>query len=71
LLNLKPIDIDSKRKLLLIRQSKGKKDRLTPFSEKLIELLRDYYKSYRPKEWMFEGQEKGSQYTATIAVTHK
>lgn len=65
LLNLKPIDIDSKRKLLLIRQSKGKKDRLTPLSEKLIKLLRDYFKSYRPKEWMFEGQEKGRQYTAT------
>ncbi len=65
LLNLKPKDIDSKRKLLLVRQSKGNKDRLTPISEKLIELLRDYYKSYRPKEWMFEGQIEGSQYTAT------
>jgi integrase/recombinase XerD len=63
LLNLKPTDIDSKRGILLIKQAKGKKDRITPVSTKIIELLRDYYKSYRPTLWLFEGQNKGDRYS--------
>lgn len=65
LLNLKPMHIDSKRKLLIIKQSKGRKDRVTPLSEKIIELLREYYKAYKPKEWLFEGQKPGNKYSAT------
>jgi len=65
LLNLKPSHIDSMRKLLIIYQSKGKKDRVIPIGEKLIEMLREYYKAYRPKEWLFEGQKPGEQYSAT------
>ena len=63
LLNLRPLDIDSNRGLLIIRQSKGKKDRVVPISEKTIEMLREYYRMYRPKVWLFEGQEKGEQYS--------
>lgn len=63
LLNLKPEAIQSNRNLMLIRQSKGKKDRMVPISNRLIELLREYYKKYRPKTWLFEGQEIGSQYS--------
>ncbi len=62
LLNLKLTDVDSKRKLLIIRQAKGKKDRIAPLSEKIIELLREYYKLYKPKQWLFEGQKAGEQY---------
>jgi len=65
LLNLKPIHVDSKRKLLIIKQSKGRKDRVVPLSLKIIELLREYYKAYRPKEWLFEGQKAGNQYSPT------
>jgi len=65
LLHIKPKDIDSKRKLLLIRNAKGRKDRIAPLSEKLIALLREYYKMYKPKTWLFEGKEKGSKYSAT------
>jgi len=65
LLNLKPNNIDSKRKLLIIYQSKGRKDRVIPIGDKLIALLRDYYKAYRPKEWLFEGQKAGNRYSAT------
>lgn len=64
LLNLKPNDIDSKRNVVIIRQSKGKKDRITPLSPKILELLRDYYKEYSPKMYLFEGQEKNTQYSA-------
>ena len=63
LLNLTPNDVDSKRKLLIIRQSKGKKDRIAPISDKLINLLRAYYKEYQPGTWLFEGQFKGNKYS--------
>ena len=63
LLHLKPTDIDSKRNIVIIRQSKGKKDRITPLSPKILELLRAYYILYKPKKWLFEGQEAGTQYS--------
>jgi integrase/recombinase XerD len=62
LLHLLPTDIDSKRMVVLIRQAKGKKDRIVPLSPKILELLRSYYKSYRPIKWLFEGQKKGEPY---------
>lgn len=61
--NLKPGDIDSERGLLKIRQAKGMKDRMVPVPDKLIGMLRQYYKAYRPQEWLFEGRTKGSQYS--------
>jgi integrase/recombinase XerD len=63
-LRLKPEHIDSKRKLLIIKSSKGKKDRIAPLSEKIIELLREYYKAYKPKRFLFEGQYAGEPYDA-------
>ncbi len=63
LLNLTLQDIHSERNLLLIKQSKGKKDRVIPISKKIIEMLREYYKAYRPKTWLFEGQDIGKQYS--------
>lgn len=64
LLKLKPGDVDSKRGMLIIRNAKGRKDRMVPVSEKVIEMLRTYYKAYRPKVWLFEGQVKGTAYSA-------
>lgn len=65
LLELKPEDIESQRGLMVIRQSKGNKDRVVPLSLKIIEMLREYYKAYRPKTWLFEGQVAGEQYSPT------
>lgn len=62
-LNLKITDIDSMRNLMTIRQSKGKKDRIVPVSPKILGMLREYYKLYKPKKWLFEGNEKGSKYS--------
>ncbi len=62
-LNLIPKDIDSKRGILIIRNSKGKKDRITPLPEKILKLLREYYIAYRPVKWLFEGQVKGERYS--------
>ena len=64
LINLKITDIDSRRMLIRISNSKGNKDRYTLLSEKLVELLRDYFRFYRPKHWLFEGQG-GGPYSAT------
>ena len=55
-INLKVKDIDSDRMLLRISQSKGNKDRFVPMSNKMLLLLRDYYKEYKPTEFLFEGQ---------------
>ena len=63
-LNLKPTDIDSQRNCIIIRDAKGKKDRTTLLSEKALLLLREYYKQYRPTEWLFEGAD-GGQYSTT------
>ncbi len=60
--NLKITDIDSKRNLILIREAKGKKDRTTLLSQILLEFLRDYYRKYKPKDYLFEGQD-GKQYS--------
>jgi len=62
--NLKIIDVDSARMLITIRQAKGRKDRIVPLSEKVLETLRDYFKTYHPKEYLFNGQF-GIRYSAT------
>ncbi|MBK7736145.1 MAG: tyrosine-type recombinase/integrase [Saprospiraceae bacterium] len=64
LLNLRLMDVDSKRNFLIIRQAKGKKDRYVPITVKLIEELREYFKMYKPKTWLFEGQRIGEPYSA-------
>ena len=64
LLNLKAENIDSDRGLIIIKEAKGKKDRIAPISDKMIRILREYYKTYKPSYWLFEGQNKGEPYTA-------
>lgn len=63
LLNLKLGDVDSKRGFLRINQGKGARDRVIPISEKTLEMLRDYYKSERPKSFLFEGEKPGEKYS--------
>lgn len=60
--NLLIKDIDSKRMIITIRQSKGRKDRIVALSFKILDILRDYFKDYRPKEYLFNGQF-GLQYS--------
>ena len=52
---LRVADIDSARGVLLVRQSKGHKDRQVPLSPQLLQELRDYWRRYRPKDWLFPG----------------
>lgn len=62
IVNLKIHDVDSKRMVINIRMGKGKKDRQIMLSAKLLTMLRAYYKHYKPRLWMFEGQF-GEQYS--------
>jgi integrase/recombinase XerD len=63
-LNLKPNDIDSDQMLLRIKTAKGNKDRNVVLSFNLLLLLREYYKLFKPEEYLFEGQKKG-KYSST------
>lgn len=64
--SLKLTDIDSKRGVIRIRESKGAKDREVPLSQKALEQLRVYYKKYKPSEYLFEGQFGGQYSTRSI-----
>ena len=55
---LRAADIDSKRMVLRVCQGKGKKDRYVMLSPKLLKLLRDYYKAFRPINTLFFGRDK-------------
>jgi len=67
-LNIKATDIDSERMLIHIKNAKGKKDRYTLLSTKVLELLREYYSLYKPKTFLFEGLY-GGQYSSRSAQT--
>ncbi len=64
LLALKPVHIDSIRNIVLLKNAKGKKDRIVPLSPKILEMLREYYKVHKPTNYLFEGQNVGLQYDA-------
>ncbi|PQA90788.1 integrase [Chryseobacterium piscicola] len=59
IVNIKIEDIDSKAMRVLIARTKGKKDRYVNLPESIIEELRQYYKCYQPKIYLFEGQFGG------------
>lgn len=62
-INLKIEDIDSKRMIINIKLAKGSKDRIVPLSENILQLLRNYFKLYKPREYLFNGQ-KSLQYSS-------
>ena len=66
LINLKIKDIDSKRMLIQIRNSKGNKDRQVQLTNQILVLIKKYYKSYFPKEFLFNGMHGGKYSSASI-----
>jgi len=62
IVNLKVTDIDSGNMQVLLEQAKGKKDRYVNLPESILDELRSYYKEYKPKKYLFEGQN-GGQYS--------
>lgn len=65
LVNLKITDIDSENMRVFIRGGKGKKDRVSILSEKALIVLREYFKEFRPQEYLFEGQTTNTKYTTS------
>jgi site-specific recombinase XerD len=56
---LKIQDIDSGRMMIHVHQSKGRKDRYVPISPLILPPLREYYKIYRPVNYLFNGCKSG------------
>lgn len=65
-INLKTTNVDSSRMVINILQAKGQKDRQVPLPESLLTLLRAYFKQYRPKEFLFNGQNSLQYSTRSI-----
>lgn len=55
-INLKIQHIDSSRMVINILDAKGGKDRQVGLNEPLLNLLRQYYKTYKPQTYLFNGQ---------------
>jgi len=49
--------IERDRRLLRVEQGKGRKDRSTFLSIRLLTELRAYWKCYRPTPWLFTGRD--------------
>ena len=66
IINLKITDIDSKSMQVFIERAKGKKDRYVNLPESILPQLRCYFIEYKPKLYLFEGQN-GGQYSSRSA----
>ncbi|CAM3958950.1 tyrosine-type recombinase/integrase [Rheinheimera salexigens] len=53
LINLKVADIDGQRKTLKVCSGKGNKDRYVLLTPAVLQLLREYWRQYRPRDWLF------------------
>jgi integrase/recombinase XerD len=64
IINLEITHIDSGRMVINILNAKGRKDRVLPLSENVLEVLRKYYHKEKPFKYLFNGQGK-LQYSST------
>jgi integrase/recombinase XerD len=63
IVHLKVGDIDSERMVIRVEQGKGRKDRYVMLSPELLELLRQWWRTARPKGWLFPGRDPGQPIT--------
>ena len=74
-INLKISDIDSERMLIHIKSAKGRKDRYTLLSKNILVIMREYYRVYAPKIYLFENKnllpysQRSVQSVLKMAVT--
>lgn len=68
---LKVTDIDSDRMCIRVEQGKGRKDRYVMLSPKLLHHLRQYWKEYKPPDWLFTGQRGGHLPISTLQAVCK
>jgi integrase/recombinase XerD len=71
LINVKLTDIDTIRMQIRIEQSKGKIDRYTLLSVRLLEVLGEYLAIYKPKVWLFEGATGGQYSVGSVQAIMK
>ena len=62
-INLKISDVDFERKVIHIRQSKYKKDRIVPLAESMAVGLKKYLSAENPHRWLFNGKESDGRYS--------
>ena len=62
IINLKPMDIESDQMRILVRRGKGDRDRYAMLPQVTLDTLREYWKEFRPKEWLFEAPKKGGKF---------
>jgi site-specific recombinase XerD len=71
LVGLRRSDIIPERKQIVIRGAKGRKDRISVLSPKVLERLNIYLDEYRPKEFLFEGQNGGCYSDTSVQAIFK
>jgi len=71
IVGLKISNIDSSRMVVHIENAKGKKDRYVNLPETILEELRTYFRAYKPKEWLFEGQYGGQYAIRSVQAVFK
>ncbi len=62
---LAPAAIDSQRMVIRVAEGKGRKDRYVMLSPRLLDILRSYWRTARPKDWLFPGDLPGQPITAS------
>lgn len=62
LINIRVRDISISRRVIFIKDSKGKKDRFVTLAEQILPYLKEYQNQYNPNYWLFEGKS-GGQYS--------
>ncbi len=66
--SLKPTHIDSQRMVIRVEQGKGAKDRYVMLSPRLLEILRQWWRWAKPKDWLFPGDVPGRHITTDAIV---
>ncbi len=67
LVHLKVTHIHSDRMMIRVEQGKGRRDRYTLLSKRLLEELRAYWRADRPQPWLFPGHRRERHMTTRMA----
>ncbi|HYX06368.1 MAG TPA: tyrosine-type recombinase/integrase, partial [Bacteroidales bacterium] len=66
IINLKITDFNPELKVSEIRNSKRAKDRIIPITDPVMNFIRDYYREFKPRLWLFEGAKSGQRYSVSV-----
>lgn len=68
LVRLRPEDLELERKLLRVRQGKGRKDRYTLLARRAVEAVSLYRDAYPTGRWLFPGGHRRDRHLTTRSV---